>query len=72
MIRKKCLKKEHKFQTAYIGAPYAFCRRFRCDASAVSIYAPPALAVALHHAIPRENRFPPVELNADGTVKEEF
>lgn len=73
MMRKKCLKKGHKFKEIEgLMLPYVFCSRWRCDASAVSRWAPPAYAAEMHNAIPRINRFPRVELNPDGTVKEEF
>jgi hypothetical protein len=71
-VRRRCLKKGHKFSAAYPGAPYVFCSRFFCETSAVSIYAPPSVAADLHNAIPRDKRFPPVELNNDGSVKERF
>lgn len=72
-MRKKCLKKGHKFKEFEgLMLPYVFCARWRCRASAVSHWADPITAVNLHNAIPRARRFPPVELNEDHTIKEEF
>jgi hypothetical protein len=72
-VRKKCLKKGHKWRE-FEGTmlPYVFCARWRCHATAVSRWADDVAAVNLHNAIPREKRFPPVELNEDHTIKEEF
>lgn len=68
MIREKCKRDGHKFrEVAGVPLPYVFCARWRCDASAVSRWADPRIAVDLHNAIPIENRFPPVELDAAPT-----
>jgi hypothetical protein len=72
-MRKKCLKKGHKFRE-WEGSmlPFIYCSRWRCHAAAVSRWADSVIAVNLHNAIPRMHRFPPVELNEDNTIKEEF
>ena len=68
-IREKCLCDGHKFrEIAGVPLPYVFCRRWRCDASAVSRWADPRIAVDLHNAIPLAKRFPQVELAQDGSV----
>lgn len=66
-IRQRCLRRGHKFREIE-GAPlpYVFCHRLRCDASAVSRWADPRIAIQLHNAIPLEVRFPPVELDVNG------
>jgi hypothetical protein len=66
-MRKKCLASGHRFGST-IGLPFVFCTRWWCSASAVSVWAPPDLAVNLHNAIPKEDRVPPVELAEDGSV----
>jgi hypothetical protein len=72
-MRKKCLNKGHKFKEIQgVNLPFIYCSRWRCQAAAVSRWADPSFAVSLHNAIPREHRFPPVELNEDNTIKEEF
>lgn len=72
-MRNKCLKKGHKWREHEgLMLPYVFCARWWCHAAAVSRWADDVVAVNLHNAIPRENRFPPVELNDDNTIKEEF
>ena len=63
----------HKFKdTPGVPLPYTFCSRRGCDVSAVSRWADSRIAVQLHNAIPEDRRFPPVELNSDGTVKREL
>lgn len=70
-MRKKCLRVGHKFRNFEgIPLPYIFCSRWGCNASAVTGHAPPGAAVSLHNAIPREHRFPPVELDVNGLVIE--
>lgn len=72
-MRKKCLKQGHKFkELETLMLPYVYCGRWGCNAAAVSHWADPTFAVNMHNAIPRERRFPPVELNEDNTIKEEF
>lgn len=72
-MRKKCIKKGHKFKEIVgVPLPTVYCARFRCGATAVSRWVDPSIAASLHNAIPREDRFPPVELNQDGTIKEKF
>jgi hypothetical protein len=66
--RKKCERVGHKFRDIGVPLPYVFCARWRCEASAVSHWADPRIAVDLHNAIPIENRFPPVDLGPDGQV----
>jgi hypothetical protein len=69
-IRKKCQRDGHIFrEIAGVHLPYVFCSRWFCDGCAVSVWAPTILAVEMHNAIPIEMRFPPVDLNADGTIK---
>jgi hypothetical protein len=69
----ECNNGRHKFKEIEgVMLPYVYCARWRCDASAVSRWADPALAVQLHNAIPEDKRFPPVELHPNGTVKREI
>lgn len=72
MMRKKCLESgEHKLD-GFIGIPYVFCRRWFCSASAVSMWAQPSVAVALHNAIPRKDRVPAVKLGEGGEILEQW
>lgn len=72
-MRRRCLTRGHKFRSFMPGAPYVFCARWRCSASAVGYAASdPVTAAAMHNAIPREDRFPPVELTPDGAVASEW
>lgn len=68
-VRKKCVRDGHRFtEIAGVPLPYVFCSRWFCDGCAVSRWAPAILAVEMHNAIPMENRFPPVTLDAEGNV----
>jgi hypothetical protein len=65
MMRRRCLTRGHKMGSFMPVAPYLFCRRWGCDASAVGTPLPGGgieTAVAMHNAIPRAVRVPPVEL----------
>jgi hypothetical protein len=71
-MNKRCAIRGHKFKQLEVPLPYIFCSRWGCEASAVSNFADPRVAVDLHNAIPKEQRFPRVTLAPDGTVLEEF
>jgi len=72
-MRKKCLQIGHKWrEISGVPLPYNFCSRWGCDASAVSRWAPPGAAVSLHNTIPRDKRFPPVELDVNGLIVEQW
>lgn len=64
---RRCAERGHKWGDLGIPCPYVFCRRWGCDKSAVSRWARPDHAAAMHNAIPPENRFPPVTIHPDGS-----
>lgn len=70
MTRRACQVRGHRFRdtSGMMALPFVYCTRWWCSATAVAVWVAPSIARDLHNAIPPADRFPPVTIEADGTV----